>query len=91
MRAEEVKLAASLWRKTKRELVDMYLFQTSTNRRNRENILQIRYELNKVMIMVDSNNALPNSEQQEILNHLQEVEKILKFNMNEFDRVREEI
>jgi ABC-type dipeptide/oligopeptide/nickel transport system ATPase component len=89
MNAEKVKLTASLFRKTKRELVDMYLFQISNYRRNRESLMMIRYDLNKVMIMADSTIALPNSEKQEILNHLQEVEKILKFNVNELDNESE--
>jgi len=89
MNAEKVKLTASLFRKTKRELVNMYLFQISNYRRNRESLMMIRYDLNKVMIMVDSTIALPYSEKREILNLLQEVEKILKFNVNELDNESE--
>jgi hypothetical protein len=85
MITSDVKLRTHLQRKTKRELIDMYLYQTFNKRKTRENILHLRYEVNKLMIMFDpySRLILPMSEKQEILNHLQEVENILKFNQEE--------
>lgn len=83
MQNNNFKLKVSLLRKTKRELVDMYLYQINEQRRNQESILEMRYELNKLMLMVDSRNPLPESEKREILNNLQEAEKILKFNLDE--------
>jgi hypothetical protein len=88
MITSDVKLRTHLQRKTKRELIDMYLYQTFNKRKTRENILHLRYEVNKLMIMFDpySRLILPMSEKQEILNHLQEVENILKFNQEENEK-----
>lgn len=60
-----------------------YGYGIDKKRRDEESILEMIYELNKLMLMVDSRNPLPESEKREILNNLQEAEKILKFNLDE--------
>lgn len=90
MNFQEHKQYIILHRKTKRELVEMILFSINNTRVKRESLMMIRYDLNKVTIMVDSSIALPNSEKQEIIDKLNEVENILKFNVNELDKEEKE-
>jgi len=90
MNANEVKLYSHYNRKTKRELIEILMYVVNKKRLERESLVNILYELQKLSLSVDNNIVLPESEKREIITHINEIEIILKFNISEFDKKSEE-
>lgn len=76
--------------KTKKQLIEMILEQKSTKRIKIEELINILYQLEKLKIIVEATVSLPLSEQNEIWPLLREIEKILKFNLEEIQKEESE-
>jgi len=90
MAPNELKRYIYYHRKTKRELVELLLYVTNQKRLDREYLVSIRYDLQKLSLTVDNCHLLPKSEKMEIISNLRQADDILNFNIDEFDKRRDE-
>ena len=90
MTHEEIRIFATYNRKTKRKLIEMLMYATDKKRLERECLVSLLYKLEELRLNSEFCKALPESEKREINNHLNEIEIIVKFNISEIDKLKEE-